>query len=321
MAVFTCGAMALAGENRASWMKEGKWGVMTHYLADWKAQTDHLNITVDEWNRLIDGFKVETLAEQLQQAGASWYQISLGQNSGYYLAPNPTYERITGQAGKCARRDLVSDLYAALHKRGIRLAVYLPSGAPSKDEKAVGALQWRNGAFPNREFQTQWEAVIRDWSQRWGTKVSAWWFDGCYFPNSMYRSSAPPNFESFAAAARAGNPNSALAFNPGVVYRILSMTPHEDFTAGEIDKPEMVSIRRSADGLMDGAQIQMLSFLGEKWGMGPPRFTADDVMRYSRKLWDLGGAVTWDVPVELNGTLPAAFVSQLSALGKISRQK
>src|SRR3954468_25046567 len=102
MAVFTCGAMALAGENRASWMKEGKWGVMTHYLADWKAQTDHLNITVEWWNRLIDGFKGETLAEQLQQAGASWYQISLGQNSGYYLAPNPTYERITGQAGKCA---------------------------------------------------------------------------------------------------------------------------------------------------------------------------------------------------------------------------
>src|SRR5437764_14352900 len=128
--LFACGAMALAGENRASWMKEGKWGVMTHYLADWKAQTDHLNINGDQWNHLIDGFNVEALADQLQQAGASWYQISLGQNSGYYLAPNPTYERITGQAGKCSRRDLVSDLYDALHKRSLRLAVYLPSAAP-----------------------------------------------------------------------------------------------------------------------------------------------------------------------------------------------
>jgi hypothetical protein len=313
--------LALAGEGRASWMKDGKWGVMTHYLADWKAQTDHLNMTVEEWNRLIDGFNVEALADQLQQAGASWYQISLGQNSGYYLAPNPTYERITGQTGKCARRDLVSDLYVALHKRGIRLAVYLHSGAPNKDDKAVAALQWRNGAFPNREFQTQWEAVIRDWSQRWGTKVSAWWFDGCYFPNSMYRSNVPPNFESFAAAARSGNPDAAVAFNPGVVYRILSMTPHEDFTAGEIDKPDLVSIRRSADGLMDGVQIQMLSFLGAKWGMGQPRFTADDVIRYSRKLWDAGGAITWDVPVELDGKLARVFVDQLSALGKISGKK
>ncbi|MFL6446623.1 MAG: alpha-L-fucosidase [Bryobacteraceae bacterium] len=317
-ALFACGALALAGEGRASWMKDRKWGVMTHYLADWKTQTDHINISVDEWNRLVDGFDVEALADQLHGAGASWYQISLGQNSGYYLAPNPTYERITGQSGKCAHRDLVSDLYAALHKRGIRLAVYLPSGAPNNDEKAVAALEWRNGPFPNREFQTKWEAIIRDWSQRWGTKVSAWWFDGCYFPNSMYRSKAAPNFESFAAAARSGNPDAALAFNPGVVYRILSMTPYEDFTAGEIDKPDLVSIRRSVDGLMDGVQIQMLSFLGEKWGIGQPRFTADDVIRYSQKVWNNGGAVTWDAPVELDGRLPTAFVTQLTALGKIS---
>src|SRR4051812_41911519 len=42
-------------------MGEGKWGVMTHYLADWKAQTDHLAINVDEWNRLINGFNLEAL--------------------------------------------------------------------------------------------------------------------------------------------------------------------------------------------------------------------------------------------------------------------
>jgi len=313
-------AVANAADTRASWMKDGRWGVMTHYLADWKTQTDHLNMNIAEWNRLIDGFNVEALADDLQRAGASWYQISLGQNSGYYLAPNPTYERMVGE-GKCSRRDLISDLYNALHKRGIRLAVYLPSGAPNKDEKAVAALQWRNGAFPNREFQTKWQAVIRDWAERWGDKVSAWWFDGCYFPNSMYRSKEPPNFESFAAAARAGNPNAAVAFNPGVVYRILSMTPHEDFTAGEIDKPELVSVRRSANGLMDGVQIHMLSFLGEKWGMGQPRFTTDDIVRYSRKLWDLGGAVTWDVPVDIDGKLPPAFVAQLTALGKAAGSK
>src|SRR3954468_10139583 len=82
---------ASAAEARASWMKDGKWGVMTHYLADWKTQTDHLNMNVDEWNRLIDGFDVEALADQLHRTGASWHQITLGQNSGYYLSPNPTY--------------------------------------------------------------------------------------------------------------------------------------------------------------------------------------------------------------------------------------
>ena len=113
----------------------------------------------------------------------------------------------------------------------------------------------------------------------------------------MYRAERPPNFESFAAAARAGNPDAAVAFNPGVVYRILSMTPYEDFTAGEIDKPDLVTVRRSADGQMDGVQIQMLSYLGEKWGMGHAAIHDRRCYRYSRKLWDAGGAVTWDVPV------------------------
>jgi hypothetical protein len=54
----------------------------------------------------------------------------------------------------------------------------------------------------------------------------------------MYRSPEPPNFASFASAARTGNPDATVAFNPGVVYRMLSPTPFEDFTTGEIDKPK-----------------------------------------------------------------------------------
>jgi hypothetical protein len=191
--------------------------------------------------------------------------------------------------------------------------VYLPSGGPGGDKAADAALEWRNGPYPNREFQIKWQQVISDWSQRWGKKVSGWWFDGCYFPNSMYRGE-PPNFATFATAARAGNPEAAVAFNPGVVYRILSMTPYEDFTAGEIDKPDRVTIRRSADGKMDGVQIQMLSYLGETWGRGTPRFTSEEVIGFSKKLWDAGGAVTWDVPVDLTGKIAQPFLDQLRAL-------
>jgi len=158
--------------------------------------------------------------------------------------------------------------------------------------------------------------VIREWSVRWGKKVAGWWFDGCYFPNSMYRSPDAPNFASFAAAARAGNPDAAIAFNPGVVYRMLSITPYEDFTAGEIDLPDLATVRRAADGKIDGTQIQMLSYLGQTWGMGAPRFTAEQVIGYTRKIRDAGGTVTWDTPVELNGTISQPFLDQLSTLGK-----
>ena len=90
--------------------------------------------------------------------------------------------------------------------------------------------------------------MIRDWSQRWGDKVSGWWFDGCYWPNAMYRGAQMPNFASFAAAARAGNSSSIVAFNPGVIGRLLSITPEEDYTAGEINEPDKVLIRRVSDG-------------------------------------------------------------------------
>jgi len=307
-------AVSLSAQNRAAWMKDAKFGVMTHYLAEWQAKAHNLTMSVDEWNRLIDNFDAEGIASQLQTAGVSYYQISIGQNSGYYLAPNATYDKLTGiRPSKCSKRDLVADLYEALHKRGIRLLVYLPAGAPASDKAADIALEWQNGSYPNREFQQKWQQVIREWSERWGKKVSGWWFDGCYFPNSMYRGDAP-NFTSFAAAARAGNPDAALAFNPGVVYRLLSMTPEEDFTAGEIDQPDRITIRRDTQGRVDGTQIQMLSYLGETWGRGTPRFTTEEVVGFSKKLWDAEGAVTWDVPVNLTGNISPAFLDQLRAL-------
>jgi hypothetical protein len=312
------GWAAVAGaQDRAAWMQQARWGVMTHYLADWQSRVHHLDLSVEQWNKMVDGFDAEGIARQLAAAGAKYYQVSIGQNSGYYLSPNAAYDRLTGiQPSKCSRRDLVAELAAALEKHGIRLMVYLPSGGPGSDKAADAALEWRNGPYPNKEFQRKWEQVIREWSLRWGKKVSGWWFDGCYFPNSMYRSPEPPNFASFAAAARAGNADASIAFNPGVVYRILSMTPYEDFTAGEIDKPELATVRRSADGKMDGTQIQMLSYLGTSWGQGTPRFTTDQVIEYTKKMLEVRGAVTWDAPVELNGTLSQPFLDQLTALGK-----
>jgi hypothetical protein len=303
--------------DRAAWMRTARFGVMTHYLADWIANTSGETMTVEKWNALIDGFDTEALAMQLESIGAGYYLITIGQNSGYYLAPNAAYDKIVGiHPSKCARRDLVADLAASLSKRNIKLMVYLPSGAPNGDAVAKQALQWQNGPFRNAEFQRKWEEIIREWSMRWGTKIAGWWFDGCYWPNTMYRSVEAPNFTSFAAAARAGNPASALAFNPGVLYRTISITPEDDYVAGEVDKPDQIQMRRATGGKADGAQIQMLSFLGQQWGRGAPRFTTDQVVAFTKTVTDAGGVVTWDTPIQRNGTFAQPFVDQLSAIGK-----
>lgn len=307
------------GSGRAAWMQDPRhcWGVMTHYLADWQSRAHHLEMNVDLWNKLIDGFDVEGMARRLAAVGAGHYQLSIGQNSGYYLSPNLVYDKFVGiQPSKCSRRDLVADCYEPLHQRGIKLMVYLPSGAPGGDRVAREALEWERGPYPNKNFQRKWQQVIAEWSRRWGSKVAGWWFDGCYWANTMYRSADPPNFASLAAAARTGNPNSALAFNPGVIYRLIGISPDQDYMAGEIDKPDQVSVHYAEDGLVDGVQIHMLSFLGTTWGMGTPRFTTDQVIAYTKKIRDYGGSVTWDVPVELDGTITQPFLDQLAALGK-----
>jgi len=314
-------APSARASERAAWMREARWGVMSHFLADWRARTDGEPMSIAHWNELVDNFNVEKLADQLASVGAKYYLLTIGQNSGYYLAPNATYDKLTGvtspETSKCSRRDLVSDLQSALAKRGIRLMVYLPSGAPVGDRAAVRALEFQNGAHRNREFQVKWEAVIRDWSLRWGGKVSGWWFDGCYWPNAMYRADdGGPGFATFAAAARAGNPDAAVGFNPGVVYRTLSMTPCEDYIAGEIDKPALWSPRRVVDGMLDGAQVHMLSFLGERWGMGKPRFTNDQVVEYSRAVMAQKGAITWDTPLQKDGTFAPEFLAQLKLAGE-----
>jgi len=195
--------LVVKAQERAAWMKDARFGVMTHYLPDWLSKTEGLTIDIAKWNDLVDQFNVDALADQVKSVGAGYMIFTIGQNSGYYGAPNATYDKFVGrQTSRCSKRDLIGDLGTALHKRGLKFIVYLPSGAPNGDSLAKKALQWQNGPYRNKEFQEKWEQVIRDWAVRWGDKIDGWWFDGCYWPNIMYRTEEKPNFKSFAAAAR-----------------------------------------------------------------------------------------------------------------------
>ena len=313
--------VASSAATRADWLREKRFGVMTHYLYDWiVGRGNRAQMSPEGWNALVNGFNVEACADQLKEIGADYYLISIGQNSGYFLSPNAAYDRVVGiNPTRLSQRDLVADLAGALAKRGIKLIVYLPSGAPNGDRVAREALQWRNGPYRNAEFQRHWEAIIREWSRRWGSSVAGWWFDGCYWPNHMYRAEEEPNFKSFAAAARAGNPDAIVAFNPGVVNRTLSVTPHEDYIAGEVSDPKLWNARRHENGYIDGSQLHFLSYLGTTWGQGAPRFSTEEAVALTRPVAETGSAVTWDTPTQKDGTFAPDFVAQLKAIAAAVR--
>jgi hypothetical protein len=315
------------------WFKEARWGVFLHFLSGLASAAAPDGVTVDSWNARVDAFDAEGLAAQLESIGAGYLGLTVGQNSGYYCSPNAAYDRIVGHnPSRCSRRDLMAEVARALERRGIRFLAYSPSKPPGNDGQARKAFGLPEKAQNQAEaelgrrsrMQTLWEEVLTEWSLRWGQSVSAWWIDGVYAADEMYRHPEPPNFGSFRAALKAGNPDALVAFNPGTAPnrpRIVSMQgSDEDYTAGELDFSFSVPGRWYNGSpawkgrFIDGAQFHVFSFLGDWWGKGEPRFPTDLVTGYTRLINQNDGVVTWDVPVGSGGLIPEAFVQQLSAL-------
>ncbi len=307
--------------TRANWFRDARWGVFTHFLAD-------DDVSADDWNRQVDAFDVDALASQLAEVGAAYYFITMGQNSGHYCAPNAAYDRHVGiSPSKCSERDLVSDLADALGPHGIRTMVYHPSGAPDREPVAVERLKWKKfdyGQAGERlaEFQIMWEDVIREWSLRWGDKCAGWWLDGVYFADAMYRHDEAPNFGTLAAAARAGNPQSLVAFNSGVATPAVCVSEHEDYTAGELsyelpllDGYKWEDRSRGQTRFVDGAQYQVLCFLADWWGHGGPRMPDELAISWTKFVTSREGVVTWDVPL-VDYRIPQAFIDQLKAVNR-----
>lgn len=193
----------------ADWMKDAKYGCFMHFLPG-----------NDKQFALIEQFDVNALAAQLVETGADYFVITMYQNSGYFNAPQSKYEAVTGYAPgeRCARRDLILDIYNAIHPKGIKLFVYLTGQVPNQDKRAQKAYGLEQGARDqtlNIEFVRKWSEVFQEWATRYGDKVCGWWIDGCYRWIDFNDEFA----EIYLNALHQGNPKAIVAFNPGVCYK------------------------------------------------------------------------------------------------------
>ncbi len=317
---------------RSDWLYHTQWGVFVDFLGAPASSMGGSEVTAEEWNQRTDAFDAKGLARQLHEMQAPYLFITLGQNSGHYCSPNAAYDRIVGHCpSKCSRRDLVADLYEALAPFGIKLLVYLPALGPAADVQALERLKCTPPWKPNcslglsgyhvvegvddrlTEFQRYWEAIIREWSTRWGRKICGWWVDGCYYNERLYDFPDAPNFKSFAAAMRAGNPDSIIAWNPGVKYPPCTVSDEEDYTAGEVNALEKVE---QLGRWVKQAQFHVLTHMGDTWGREPIRYSQIEVLDYSRAIIDGGGVITWDVPTTPHGLIVEDACRCLRELGK-----
>lgn len=324
--------------SNTDWFRDAKWGLFLHYLAAPPGHDLEKELSPEVWNRRIDAFDLDGIVEQVLSIRPGYVMFTLGQNTGYFLSPNATYDSLVPRAlSRLSRRDLMGELIAKLYSNGIPVFAYLPSHAPAYDRQAVEALActplWDAGRWqlkPGRylaiegvderlsQFQRNWEAIIREWSLRWGERLAGWWFDGCYYADIMYRHDDEPNFASFAGAAKAGNPQGLVAFNTGTNTPIVCVTEYEDYTAGEISTAFPVTRTESwvkpLERFVDGAQYHMMSFIGLTWGNAKLRFCDEFVIGATKGVLAHEGVMTWDVAIGEKGLIHSDSMRQIAAL-------
>lgn len=126
------------------------------------------------------------------------------------------------------------------------------------------------------------------------------------WPNTMYRTDEAPNFATFAAAARAGNPHA-------LHHAARRLPRRRSRRSAAVERP---AARRRAGGWRADPFPQLPR---RHLGRGAPRFGADEVAAFSCRVAEVGGAVTWDVPTRPDGTFAPEYLAQLQAVAAALR--
>ncbi|MER6948252.1 alpha-L-fucosidase [Nonomuraea sp. NPDC000554] len=331
------------GNPGTDWLRNARYGVSHHFLSNYlnrvAASPEEKWQDGESWDDLVKTFNVEAYADDLEKAGAGFAILTLGQNSGYMVAPNRTYDRIAGlQPGERtpAGRDLPMEMADALAKRGIKLVFYIPANPPHSAHKTTGdyaitkAFGYSPGTdgVPSQETMAKWQSVIREYSERYGTKLAGWWVDGV-FPSLQpaYQDMTKPyNWSSFAAALKAGNPDRIIALNSGLgAGKHQPTSVYDDYTPGESRSiGAMPPAGRWADAERS-TQWFDFTYLGAHdpywagWGNKGTSKDTTSLVRWVNAATDQGGAIGLDTKVNRYGRLDPDQLVQLQEIRKVVR--
>ena len=284
------------------WLHDSKYGIFVHYL--YATQAD------------FACFDAQAFAAAVNETGAKYAVITLGQNSCYFCSPNATYENYVGvpQGTYCSIRDIPMEAADALAVYGIKLMLYLPSQGPSAAGDsiplALGATERHDETnwFINETYAERWSQVIREWAVRYGNKVAGWWFDGFYEGTGYTGAMADYVSKLYKEACRAGNENSLVAFNQGVMNGFIKpATAVCDYTAGEENSFEFYPSAR----FYAGAQWQILSYLGSWWGAPDLKYDSGYLAQYALKVLEAGGVITFEIHINADGSFSKAQTDEL----------
>lgn len=270
----------------------------------------HLN-----WNEHVEAFDTDLLAKQLHEAGAGYYIITIMQRSKYMIAPNETYNNLTGyKTGEaCCKRDLIADIIKSLEKYDIPLGLYFTGDGPLDDPQAgkgMGYISNKVGAHTEKvstDFVKNWASVVEEYSKRYGDKVKLWWVDGCYEQIGY-------NEEKLAILAKgikSGNPNTLVSLNCGVMERVSGYSESDDFTTGEMEDFIDIPDQR----FINGSQWHILAYLSPtNWGNPGSKRDGAYMKNYINKVHTNGGVVSIDCCLRRDGSIDPDLLKVLKEI-------
>lgn len=283
----------------------------------------------------IDKRRFDTEAERLQRQlqklhTFDWVMLNLSHPStgGLYTHSVPILKRL--DAGSAPDHEGFRNLVRGLRKQGKRVLVYFAAQGPSlamvRAEQRT-RLQTARPAFLERiqSVESSWdqflqteglthqegtEEIIRQLSRDFGDDLDGWWFDHGHWGAA----------EPYIAAARAGNENTAIAWNgkhrverygeqQERVWMLSVGANGVDYTDGHItprswkepwwEGNELMLAQIAREECAESPPLVPHVFLPAQsyWRGGPP-FPAETAVGWTRKVIKNGGAITWAAALE-----------------------
>jgi hypothetical protein len=201
-----------------TWLSQAKYGLMTQYGA-WGYPANGPRKSLEDF---ANGFDVPAFVSKIKLSGAGYLVWSLTWWEFRMLAPIQAVDDIVGNGARTSSRDLIGELAAALHAEGIRFVLYHHTGHDS--HLGYNSTDWWTAqGWPDQEFTARgsgdrstffnnWVNVITEIGNRYGDHL-----DGFFFDDGMVFYPAP--FERLGQAAKAGNPDRLVSYNPWIITR------------------------------------------------------------------------------------------------------
>lgn len=301
-AIEAAGETARRHRANTDWFVKAAYGVWFHFLD----LTTPRRGPRKPYKQAVNDLDVEALASLVEETGAGYVILTTNHGDPTCPAPIRSWEEL--HPGWTTQRDLIADFAGALHRRGMRLMLYMNCpGLGDLLQGSAGAID-----VPKYSEERYAEILVRVFTEfglRYGDRVAGYWLDSWFQTTESY-----PNlpFETLSRAIKAGYPDRMVAYN---YWAFPIETEWQDYWAGELtDLPvKRFGSRYIRRGAGKGLQAHSAIRLDDPWfhitpntDIQPPRYTAAQLIRYIKTCMEDQAAVTFGVGIYQDGTISEA---------------